>query len=79
MKDTRILCGIHAVTQAILEQPEQILDLYWDKERHDTRIQTILDSANAQKIKRIALSKDKLEALAGSAHHQGVVVRLIQT
>jgi 23S rRNA (guanosine2251-2'-O)-methyltransferase len=79
MKDTKTLCGIHAVTQAILEQPEQILDLYWDKERHDHRIQAILDSANAQKIKRIALGKDKLEALAGTPNHQGVVLRLVQT
>lgn len=76
MSTHRVLFGIHPVAQAVSEQGDQVLGLYWDKERGDTRIQDIIDSAKQQHIKVHVLTKEKLEDMAESKNHQGILVRL---
>ena len=76
MSTHKILFGIHPVAQAVTEQADQILGLYWDKDRGDTRIQNIIDSAKNQDIKISMVTKEKLETMSDSKNHQGIVARL---
>lgn len=74
--------GIHAVEAIINQRPEDILQLFvldihikQNTQKDNKRIQKIISQANDFGIKTQATKKDKLDILAKSHQHQGIVLQ----
>jgi 23S rRNA (guanosine2251-2'-O)-methyltransferase len=67
------LFGIHAVQALLSQHPERALALYVQKERHDQKIQVLIDLAKTNGVKIQLASRVELDALVEHAVHQGVV------
>lgn len=73
--------GIHAVAAILEHHPENILVIFCQKETDNPRLRAIVEQAKNQGFTLQYVSPAKLEKLANSNHHQGVVasVRLPQS
>lgn len=78
MSFNKVLFGIHAVEQALSQDHQEILNLYFDRERSDVRIQKIVEMATKRRIQLVPSTKDKISALADATNHQGVLLRFVQ-
>jgi len=65
--------GLHAVTSLLNRNPGRVRRLLVQQGRRDERLQTLLDVAQAQKIKVIETAKQDLDLRAGGGRHQGVI------
>ncbi len=65
--------GLHAVTSLLNRNPGRVRRLLVQQGRRDERLQTLLDKAEAHRIKVIELAKAELEQRAGGGRHQGVI------
>jgi len=65
--------GLHAVTSLLNRNPGRVRRLLVQQGRRDERLQTLLDAAQAQKIKVIETAKQDLDLRAGGGRHQGVI------
>lgn len=66
--------GIHAVAAILDHHPENILVIFCQKETDNPRLRRLLEQAQAQGFTLQHVSAAKLEKLAHSPHHQGIVV-----
>jgi 23S rRNA (guanosine2251-2'-O)-methyltransferase len=66
--------GLHAVTALLDKQPERVVHLYFQKERHDQKIQQLLELAQDAGFITELVSRQELDKLTGNAVHQGVAV-----
>ena len=73
MPGTRLLHGFHAVTSRLRQRPQSIHDLYVDTGRHDARMRELAARANAAGVRVHPVEAERIDALAGTTHHQGVV------
>jgi 23S rRNA (guanosine2251-2'-O)-methyltransferase len=73
---SRVLFGFHAVTVRLKTAPESILELHVDSTRRDARMRQFVDRAQAAGAKLVDSDGSRLDALAGSTRHQGVVARV---
>jgi 23S rRNA (guanosine2251-2'-O)-methyltransferase len=73
MADTQRVYGIHAVESILKNRPEQVLTVWFVRERHDKRLQTLQHMAEKLQIGVQSAHAKKLNELAGDTHHQGVV------
>jgi 23S rRNA (guanosine2251-2'-O)-methyltransferase len=64
--------GLHAVTALLDKQPERVVHLYFQKERHDQKIQQLLELAQEAGLITELVSRQELDKLTGNAVHQGV-------
>ena len=71
-RDSRIF-GLHAVTAALRNDPENVTRLLVDRGRHDRRLKELLDLAREQGIRVEQADARQLEREAGGDRHQGVV------
>ena len=65
------LCGFHAVGIAL--NGDRVKTLYFDADRLDRRMRELLNEARTVGIVPQALTKTRLDQLAGGIRHQGVV------
>ena len=70
---TEIIFGIHAVESVLRSKPEQVLQLWVQKGRHDKRMQTILGLAGKHGVSVESCSRDVLQKKSCAQKHQGVV------
>jgi 23S rRNA (guanosine2251-2'-O)-methyltransferase len=70
---TEMLFGIHAVESALKTSPEQVLQLWVQKGRHDKRMQKILGLATKHGVAVENVSRDVLQKKSAGSKHQGVV------
>ncbi len=68
--------GIHAVMQFLETYPERAKQLCIQKGRSDGAVQAITELAQQFKVPLSSHSRDKLEELAQSPYHQGVVLSI---
>jgi 23S rRNA (guanosine2251-2'-O)-methyltransferase len=68
-----MIYGIHAVTEAIKSRGRALQYVGVAKERHDLRLQKVIDACRDTGISVRFVPRPELERLAGSAAHQGVV------
>ena len=68
-----VVAGFHAVTARLRNSPDTIESLYYDAARRDGRMQQLLERAHHARVRPIAAESARLQALAGSTRHQGVV------
>lgn len=70
---SEIVFGLHAVSALLNRQPERVIRLIALSERHDQKMQSLLDLAKQRHIKIELLSRSALDQQSQHANHQGVV------
>ena len=68
--------GLHAVAAALRYEPEQVQELWIERQRRDGRIQALLDQAAKQGAAVHWADRTELDRLSSGARHQGVVARV---
>jgi len=76
MSNPRILFGFHAITVRLKTAPKSIIELHVETSRRDARMRSFADRAREAGIKIVETDGERLDKLAGSSRHQGVVARV---
>ena len=71
-----VIYGFHAVQSRIRQAPQSVLELYLASGRQDPRARDLVGLAEASRIRIITVDHSRLDGLAGSAKHQGVVAKV---
>jgi len=79
MSQTSFIHGFHAIIAKLRHQPDAILEIFIDADRHDARARDLMRHAELQKVKIIPVDAKRLEGMAGGMRHQGVVARVSGT
>ena len=72
----KLLYGFHAVGARLRAAPASVRELFVDPARHDARMQQFLARAVAAGVATQDADAARLDALAGTHRHQGVVARV---
>ena len=76
MSSPRVLFGFHAITVRMKTAPQSIVELHVETSRRDARMRAFAERAREAGIKVVDSDGDRLDKMAGSARHQGVVARV---
>jgi len=76
MTDRATLCGFHALSARLRQNPDSVREIYHDEHRRDARMRALLAAAEDRKIRLIAIDLARLDGMAGHARHQGIVARI---
>ncbi|MFL6626754.1 MAG: 23S rRNA (guanosine(2251)-2'-O)-methyltransferase RlmB [Vitreoscilla sp.] len=76
MSSPRVLFGFHAITVRMKTAPQSIVELHVETQRRDARMRAFAERARDAGIKIVESDGERLDKLAGSARHQGVVARV---
>jgi 23S rRNA (guanosine2251-2'-O)-methyltransferase len=76
MSAQRVLFGFHAITVRIKTAPKSVIELHVESNRRDARMRTFVDRARDSGIKIVETDGERLDKLAGTSRHQGVVARV---
>ena len=68
-----LIYGINAVTEAIRARPRNIDHVGCARERHDARLQGVIEAARAAGVQVRFMPREQLDRAAGGGQHQGVV------
>ena len=72
----KVLFGFHAVTVRLKTAPESVLEVHVDTTRRDARMRQFVERAAAAGARIVDSDGPRLDRLAGTARHQGVVARV---
>lgn len=72
----KVLFGFHAVTVRLKTAPESVLEVHVDATRRDARMRQFVERAQAAGAKLVDSDGERLDRLAGTGRHQGVVARV---
>ena len=72
----KLLFGFHAVTVRLKVAPQSIRELHVDATRHDQRMKQFLAKVEEAGLRAIESDDDRLQQMAGTHRHQGVVARV---
>ena len=70
---SRVIYGINAVAEALRSRGRSIQYVAIARERHDARVQQVIEAARAAGVTVSLLPREQLGKIAGSDLHQGVV------
>ena len=76
MSAARILFGFHAVTVRLKTAPDSLLEVYVDGTRRDQRMKQFIERAREAGVRLLESDELRLQALAGTHRHQGVVAKV---
>ena len=76
MSAARILFGFHAVTVRLKTSPDSLLEVYVDGARRDQRMKQFVDRAKEAGVRLLESDELRLQSLAGTHRHQGVVAKV---
>ncbi|MEN3112795.1 23S rRNA (guanosine(2251)-2'-O)-methyltransferase RlmB [Uliginosibacterium paludis] len=76
MADSRFIHGFHAVSAKLRHDPDAILELHVAAQRGDARARELLAKAEAAGLRIIPTDSARLDGMAGTHRHQGVVARI---
>ena len=76
MSSPRILFGFHAITVRMKTAPKSVIELHVEANRRDARMRSFVDRARESDIKIVETDGERLDKLAGTSRHQGVVARV---
>lgn len=75
-RKTEIIYGVHAVRHALKSAPDDVLELWLQAGKHNSReITEIVHMAGAAKIAIQQVSRDAMEKISDGSVHQGVVIK----
>ena len=72
----QLIHGLHAVAAVLKHESQQVRELWVERQRHDGRMQAVLDAATNQGVSIHPTDRAELDRLCGGARHQGIVARL---
>ena len=72
----KILFGFHAVTVRLKTAPQSIVEIHVDATRRDQRMRQFVTRAQEAGARLIDSDDDRLQKLAGTHRHQGVVAKV---
>ena len=72
----RILFGFHAITVRLKTAPQSIIELLVEASRRDARMRNFVERAREAGARIVETDGARLDKLAGSPRHQGVVARV---
>jgi 23S rRNA (guanosine2251-2'-O)-methyltransferase len=64
--------GMHAVTALLTKQPDRVIQLYVQKERHDQKIQQLVELAKQLHLQVELIPRHELDKATHNAVHQGI-------
>ncbi|TFW10590.1 23S rRNA (guanosine(2251)-2'-O)-methyltransferase RlmB [Oxalobacteraceae bacterium OM1] len=70
---SKLIFGFHAVTARMRHDASSIQEIYVDASRHDRRMHDLLKAAEAAKVRIIQAEGGRLDGMAGTRRHQGVI------
>lgn len=73
---TTHLFGIHAVQAALDYSPQKIRRAWFDGQRQDGRLQTLLDDLQGLGVRPEKTERKKLDRMADGKNHQGIVAEV---
>ncbi len=76
MSETRFIHGFHAVTARLRRTPDSIQELYVATGRQDVRARDLLKQAELSGVRVIQTDSARLDGMAGTRRHQGVVAKV---
>ena len=77
MSQISFIHGFHAIIAKLRHQPDAILEVFIDAERHDARMRDLMCHAELHAVKVVAVDSKRLEGMAGGGmRHQGVVAKV---
>ena len=76
MSSPRVLFGFHAITVRMKTAPKSVIELHVEANRRDARMRSFADRAREAGIKIIETDGERLDKMAGTSRHQGVVARV---
>ena len=76
MSSPRILFGFHAITVRMKTAPKSVIELHVEANRRDARMRSFVDRAREADIKIVETDGERLDKMAGTSRHQGVVARV---
>ncbi len=76
MSSQRVLFGFHAITVRMKTAPKSVIELHVEANRRDARMRSFVDRARESGIKIVETDGDRLDKMAGTSRHQGVVARV---
>jgi 23S rRNA (guanosine2251-2'-O)-methyltransferase len=76
MSSLRVLFGFHAITVRMKTAPKSVIELHVEANRRDARMRSFVDRAREAGIKIVETDGERLDKLAGTSRHQGVVARV---
>lgn len=79
MAESRYIHGFHAVGAKLRQDPEAVFEIYLSNQRADARAKDLVARAEAAGVRIIPADAQRLDGMAGSPRHQGVVARVSAT
>ncbi|MFT4173653.1 MAG: 23S rRNA (guanosine(2251)-2'-O)-methyltransferase RlmB [Rhodocyclaceae bacterium] len=76
MAETRFIHGFHAVAAVLRNDPEGVEEIYVAAQRHDARAKDLLAKAELAGVRVMPVDAARLDGMAGTHRHQGVVARV---
>ncbi|HEY8972567.1 MAG TPA: 23S rRNA (guanosine(2251)-2'-O)-methyltransferase RlmB [Burkholderiaceae bacterium] len=76
MSRPHVLFGFHAITVRMKTAPQSIVELHVETQRRDARMRAFAERARDAGIKIVDSDGERLDKMAGSPRHQGVVARV---
>ena len=77
MSQISFIHGFHAIIAKLRHQPDAILEIFIDAERHDARARDLMRHAELHSVRVVPVDAKRLEGMAGGGmRHQGVVARV---
>ena len=73
---TRLIYGFHAIIAKLRQAPGEIREILLDAQRQDARGRDLMQHAELQGVRLHLVAGKRLDDLAGSGRHQGVVALL---
>jgi 23S rRNA (guanosine2251-2'-O)-methyltransferase len=77
MSQTSFIHGFHAIIAKLRYQPDAILEIFIDAERHDARVRDLMRHAELHAVRVVPVDAKRLAGMSGGgASHQGAVARV---
>lgn len=76
MAESRYIHGFHAVGAKLRQDPEAVFEIFLSTQRTDARAKDLVARAEAAGVRIIPADAQRLDGMAGSPRHQGVVARI---
>lgn len=78
MAETRFIYGFHSVTAKLRQNPDDIREIFIDRQRQDARARDLIKLAEVHGVRLMLSDTERLNGMSGGeARHQGVVARVM--
>ena len=77
MTERRFIHGFHAIIAKLRHSPDDISEIFIDRQRQDARARDLVKLAEVHSVRLIQADAARIDGMAGgNARHQGVVAQV---